>query len=391
MRSICLVLMLLARAALAQELPRVVGPEETVFDWSRDACARWDAPDAPARAWRTETGVALIAGAEANRRATGPDLDHLEHGCAVVFRGSGRDDPAAYDDRGWVAATWAGDDGRVEALVHDEYHGNLRPDRCPAADYAACWRNAIVAAVSEDGGASFARAGLVAALPYRYDGAAGRRIGYFTPSNILRDGDYLYGFVFAEAYKAQRRGACLLRRPVAGGAADWRAWDGSGFGVRFVDPYAGPVADPAAHVCAPIPQLEGTVSDVVRKAETGEFLALMPLRRPGATGFYGSMSRDLVHWSAPRLVWAAPLLWARDCAAPSAYGYATLLDPASASPNFETVGASAWLYLVRMAVGPDCRIGPDRDLIRMRVSWPGPAAESAASPAGPPARRDPRP
>ena len=23
-----------------------------------------------------------------------------------------------------------------------------RPDRCPAADYAACWRNAIVAAVS---------------------------------------------------------------------------------------------------------------------------------------------------------------------------------------------------------------------------------------------------
>ena len=42
----------------------------------------------------------------------------------------------------------------------------------------------------------------MAALPYPYDGALGRRAGYFNPSNILRDGDYLYAFVFAEAYRA---------------------------------------------------------------------------------------------------------------------------------------------------------------------------------------------
>lgn len=375
LRIICIALLsLLAVPAAGQDLPIIAGPEETVFDWSRDACDRWDVPDAPARAWRGAEGVAMIAGAEVNRRAAGPDLDRVVHGCAIVFQGARADDPGAYDDRGWIAATYADGTGRIEALVHDEYHGNRRPDRCPAADYAACWRNAIVAAVSEDGGASFRRVGLVAALPYRYAGDEGHRTGYFTPSNIIRNGDFLYVFVFAEAFGAQRRGACLLRRPVVGGAADWRGWDGSGFTVRFVDPYREPVVDPAAHVCAPLAGLEGTVSDVVRVAATGEYLALLPLRRPEATGFYGAVSRDLIHWSAPRPILEAPLLWARECGAPNAYAYAALLDPASDDANFATVGTEPWLYLVRMAVGPDCRIGPDRDLVRRRVSWPAPAA-----------------
>ena len=41
--------------AAAAEL-RVAGPAETVFDWSRDRCARWDSPDTPARAWRGADG-----------------------------------------------------------------------------------------------------------------------------------------------------------------------------------------------------------------------------------------------------------------------------------------------------------------------------------------------
>jgi hypothetical protein len=72
------------------------------------------------------------------------------------------------------------------------------------------------------------------------------------------------------------------------------------------------------------------------------------------------------------LLWEAPLLWRRDCKAPAAYAYPSLLDAASPSPNFDVVGHTFWLYLVRMPLDADCRVGPERDLVRMRVSWPAP-------------------
>ena len=83
-------------------------------------------------------------------------------------------------------------------------------------------------------------------------------------------------------------------------------------------------------------------------------------------------SDDLLHWSEPALLWQAPLLWRRDCGAPAAYAYPSLLDAASPSRNFETVGASFWLYLIEMPLDAGCKVGPERDLMRMPVSWPGP-------------------
>ena len=384
---------LLIVGAAAGAGPRVVGAPETVFDWASQRCATWDIPDGPARAWRDADGsVRLIAGAERNRIAAGADLDHLRHDCAVVFEGARSADPGAYDDRSWIAGLFTPDGRRVEALVHAEYHGDKHAGRCPTAVYLDCWRNAVVAAVSEDGGGSFAPAGLVAALPYRYDGLAGRRTGYFNPSNILRDGDHLYAFVFAEAYRAQARGACLLRRPLEGGASDWRAWDGVGFGVRFADPYREDIIDPSRHVCAPLPGVGSTISSVVRTAAgtgtgTGGYLAVTPATRDGVSGIYAMTSPDLVHWSAPELLWAAPLLWRRDCAAEAAYAYPALLD--AASPGFDSVGDDFWLYVTRMTLGKDCAAGPDRDLIRMRVSWPAADRSPAGSPAPSAAPPDP--
>lgn len=382
---------LVALLALAPALagPRVVGAPETVLDWSADRCEMWDIPDGPARAWRGADGATrLIAGTERNRVAKGPALDAVARDCAVVFEGARSADPGAHDDRAWIAGLHTADGRRVEALVHVEYHGDKHPGRCAAAVYLACWRNAVVAAVSEDGGAHFTRRGIVAALPYRYDGQAGRRTGYFNPSNILRDGDYLYAFVFAEAYRAQARGACLLRRPLGGGPADWRAWDGEGFGARFVDPYREDVPDPARHVCAPLPGVRSTISSVARIEGTGDYLAVTPTTWDGVSGFYAMTSADLVHWSAPELLWAAPLLWRRDCVAAAAYAYPALLDPAS--PGFDTVGEDFWLYATRMAVGEGCAVGPDRDLVRMRVSWPAADRPSAGSRAPTAAGPDPR-
>ena len=65
----------------------IVGPEQTVFDWSRDSCEPRDIPDAPARAFRDARGrVQLIASHYVNRREVGPDLDHLAHRCEVIMR-----------------------------------------------------------------------------------------------------------------------------------------------------------------------------------------------------------------------------------------------------------------------------------------------------------------
>ena len=370
--------LLLQTTALAA--PVVSGPPERVFDWEQARCAKWDIPDAPARAWRGADGrVHLIAGSDQSRLSTGATLDKLERDCDVVHAGAEADDPAAYDDRAWIAAVFTQDGVRIEALAHVEYHGHLRPERCAAGQYARCWRNAVVAVVSSDGGESFSAtapgAGTVAVLPYRYDGEKSGREGYFNPSNILRHGNHLYAFVFAEALDAQRRGPCLLRRPVAGGSRDWRAWDGRGFTRVFADPYRTDLTDPGRHTCVPVKGIGSTVSSVVRHLPSGDFLAVTPSTRPGSdgapqSGIYWMRSTDLVHWSEPALLVELPLLWRRDCAAPAAYAYPSLLDGDSGSRNFDTVDADFWLYLVEMRIGPDCRIGPDRDLLRLPVTWP---------------------
>ena len=56
----------------------------------------------------------------------------------------------------------------------------------------------------------------------------------------------------------------------------------------------------------------------------------------------------------------------------AAYAYPSLLDAASGSRNFETVGTRFWLYLSEMWQDGDCKVGPERDLVRLPVSWPGP-------------------
>lgn len=363
-----------------------------LFDWSTDRCARWDIPDAPARFWRDPDGaVHMLAGNDANRVSVGPDLDALERDCAVVHAGDEEADPAARNDRVWIASTHTRDGAHVEALGHAEYHGQTHPGACAAGSYMACWRNAIVALESDDGGRGFHRipGPPVAALPYRYDPGQTRRSGYFNPSNMIEVGGYLHVYFFAETYGAQKRGVCLARRPLDGGPADWRAWDGKQFAIRFVDPYAAPVDHPERHVCAPLPGLSATLSTVVRQPATGRYLAVSPMvAETGGdrvAGIWAFTSTDLVHWENRVLLAPMPLLWARDCAAGFVHAYPALVDPDSPARTFDTVGETFWLTVSRMALGEDCQVGPDRDLVRFDVSWP---AQANAPPVVQPPRTD---
>lgn len=378
-----LLLLLLAVLGASPTVPpglRVAGAPETVFAWSRDRCAPDDIPDAPARAFRDAAGmIHLVASHHVNRALVGPDLDRVRPTCRPILASVGDGDPATYADRTWLAAFFTRDGRRVLGLGHMEYQGHRHPGRCAGRDYRACWRNAIVAFRSEDGGHGFLPAApsgrhVVAALPYRYGGDEGRPTGYFGPSNILEHAGRLHVFIFAEAMGVQRRGACLLRAedPDGDGPPVWRAFDGRDFTVAFADPYRMAVDDPARHACAPLSGIGSTIASVVRHAPSGLFVALIAARRapapdaPPVSGIWYLVSRDLLAWSAPRLLFAGPLLFARDCARDDAFAYPSLLDPASPSRNFDVVGGRAFLYLVRIRLA-DCRPTMTRDLVRLPV------------------------
>jgi hypothetical protein len=159
---------------------------------------------------------------------------------------------------------------------------------------------------------------------------------------------------------SQRRGACLLRRPVEGGT--WRAWDGEGFGA-VLSGLSGPVR---GDTCAPVGGVVSTLSSVVTD-EGGGYLAATPRTVDGRPGIWLQRSEDLLHWGPPELLVELPLVWRRDCAAPAVYSYPSLVTPASTSRNFDTIEGEVWLTAVRMPLDSECRIGPERDLIAWRL------------------------
>lgn len=378
-----------APAAMAEDLSiRLAGTIETVFDYTEEACEPLDVPDGPARAFRDADGtIRLIATHYVNRAFVGPDLDALRHDCTVIYRGGNQDDPAAYDDRAWLMSPYTLDGSRVFALVHNEYHGHHRRGLCASGSYRGCWENAVTWAVSTDGGRSFNGPGperrAIAMPPWRYEGDRGRPVGLFNPSNIVAKDGFYYTLVFTRPWGAQKGGVCLLRTDRLEDPEAWRAWDGEGFIVRFADPYREPAADPDGHVCAPVGAglLTGSVTSLVRHEPSGLFIALQAALRPpepGAepvSGVYAAVSRDLVQWSWPTLVWEVPTWGHFSCPAQQwSIGYPSLLDPSSPSRNFETVADEAYLYFTRYNLD-GCAIGRDRDLARVRVRLTGGGAE----------------
>ena len=363
----------------------VAGSPETVFDWSADACNRDDFPDAPARAFRNADGeVHLVATHHVNRLLVGPSLESVRPNCDVVFEAGHDSDLAAYDDRSWLVAPVTEDGETIYALVHSEYQGwHRRPERCePGRWWEACWYNVITWAVSTDGGRSFRQPPpaerLVAALPYRHDPSARRRMGLFNPTGIVRHDGYYHALVRAVAYAAQPSGYCLIRTDRLDDPGSWRAWDGEAFTISFADPYRDDIADPAAHVCAVVApdRLWTTVGSVTRHMPTGAFVAVVAGKRPPApgqepvSGVFVSASRDLVQWSWPSLVWPIPLWHDVACGLDRfSIGYPALLDPSSPSPSFDETDDDAYLYVTQFNL-VDCRIRSDRDLVRvpLRIS-----------------------
>jgi hypothetical protein len=361
---------------------KLISKQQLVFDWSKQACEADDIPDLPARAFRDFTGrTQLIISHKVNRRMLGPSLDDLRHDCRVILRSSSDPDPAHFDDNEWLASVYTREGKDVYALVHEEYHGYEHPGRCSTTAAFFCWYNAVTFARSADGGDSYAQPApprqLVAALPYRYQPDL-PPYGVFSPSNTVRnpkDG-YYYALVRVFKFEAQEAGTCAMRTRDLADPASWRAWDGQGFDVGFVDPYTVSPPDPAAHVCKSVSPSEiGSMEESLTYNTYFDRFMLVgkenaeSFRKAGQVdGVFFSLSSDLVHWGRRVEILEAEFPDTYKCGDPNPIQYPSLLDPSSASRNYETAGRRPYLYYTRLNYS-NCVQTDDRDLVRVRLEF----------------------
>lgn len=393
-RLLALLALLPAGPALAQDAPRLrvtlaQGAPEIVYAAPVDGCTPDDVPDAPVRAFRDASGGVTLFGLHYDNRALkGPDVGHLKIDCHLVYASHGDADPARYDDRSWIAATWTTDGRTVSALIHHEYQANEHPGRCRFPDYMQCWFNSVLEVRSTDGGADFARPpAVVASAPFRQDVDQGRHRGFFNPSNIVSDGRFEYFLASTTGWdgaanaaglapelgREQQAGVCLFRSATPAEPRSWRAWDGRGFSVAYTDPYR---AAPHPAPCAVIAPFPAPVGSVVRVEPGGLWLATFQAKADAGafplSGFYIATSPDLLHWSAPRLLLAGPTLYDDACRAGGPLvSYPVILDPASPSRNFDRVGRTPDLYYDVLET-EGCTVTGRRSLARRRLTIEAP-------------------
>jgi hypothetical protein len=116
----------------------IIGPEEVVFDWTKDRCDMNDVPDLPARAFRDADGkVQLIATHYIGRRMIGNTLDTVKRDCRVMLNSDMNGDPAMFDDHEWLASFYTLDGQTIYALVHNEYQGNTHRGWQASVDFSS--------------------------------------------------------------------------------------------------------------------------------------------------------------------------------------------------------------------------------------------------------------
>ena len=191
--------------------------------------------------------------------------------------------------------------------------------------------------------------------------------GYFAPSNILlcEDG-FHYAMLFAipDRDDPPRRGSCVMRSDDLADPAAWRAWDGTAFALRMPSPYA---ADATGEACA-IVLPGGIEGSLTYNTYLQRYLYV------GASGwiidgtltcgFLYALSEDLISWTPPRVLKAAPTP-IPPCPSGTNVGreyYPSLIDHDAPGINFETTGRTPHLYYRRYN---DQAL--DRDLVRVPV------------------------
>ena len=369
-----LVLSVPAPRALAASVS-ITGGEQTVYDWSQMACFSSNYADGPARAFRDSEGqIQLILAVMDNTRMVGPNFNSLVNDCTVI-RGSPSDPFAGhFNNAQWIMATHTANGSEVFGLIHNEYHAHNLPELCPSGRSVDCQHASVSLVRSTDGGDSYTNtpppSHYVAGVPYRYTPDVGRH-GVFAPSNIVtKDGFYYAMLLISRGTREQRPGACLMRTRDLADPTSWRAWDGAGFTVRFVNPYLEPGALPKRHVCHPVSfdEIASIERSVIFNTYLNKFLVIGTeskwdsQRQVFVRGFYYSFSDDLINWSDRQLL----LELSSPC--PFTIAYPSVIDHTSTDRNFSRAGQQAYLYYTRFNF-TNCQLGNDRDLARVPISF----------------------
>jgi len=251
---------------------------------------------------------------------------------------------------------------------------NTGPDPCQPGK--TCHYMSITFAVSDDGGNTFEQPSapdhLVATLPYPYLPDV-PMVANWQPSNIIRhpqDG-YYYALVQLDVIRPQEpngmQGMCLMRNQNLDDPAGWRAWDGTAFEMRFINPFLDSTSNPEDHRCVPVdlPTIGALSYSLTYNAYLGKFIALGHGVNVNPPGFYYSYSDDLIHWSPVMLLMEADLVQNTRWQTPY-LAYPSLIDPGDTSRNFEISGQDPYLYFTRVnALSPAL----DFDLLRVRLHF----------------------
>ncbi len=361
----------------------VTGDEEMVFDWTTDRCEDEHIPDIAARAIRNADGlVQLYVTHYVTYAMTGTDLNDVASDCDTTTWQSAFDpDPSTFDEAGWIAAPYTEDGQTVYAVIHNEYRGFVfrAEDRCLLGDYLSCIDVSLTMAVSSDGGATYSHIAeppnhLAASFPYVYD-PEGVPSGLWQTSNLIkRDDGYHYLLVNISHYPEvagddPQQWACLLRSDDLADPGSWRYWNGVNFNGEFVNPYLESTED--ATVCPPVarPQLDAAlVEGLIYDEALGQYIAVGMTNSAvtgGELGVYYSFSDDLITWSDRQLLIELPMPPNVNADTDLRYAYPTIIDPDSASLNFDTSDGEMYLYITRMNAGGGSL---DRDLMRFPIA-----------------------
>ena len=241
--------------------------------------------------------------------------------------------------------------------------------------------NALTYAVSFDKGKTFTQPAvpnhLVASVPYRYEPQMGKT-GLFNSSNIVQsDKDGYYYMLAYRNVKGDTGGSrvCAMRTNNLGNPKSWRAWDGSGYNLRFYDPYRETITNPEALTCAPVTMggdFLGNAESLVWSTYYNKWLVTFSLTTnidgTGGHGLFFALSDDLVHWSSPKLIMRFNRPGVTTNQIPGGgegMDYPSLIDHTDASRNFEKVGRDAYIYYTAF----DNNNWLERDLMRLPVHF----------------------
>jgi hypothetical protein len=324
-------------ANAAEPVLHVAGPLMTLYRAADSACDKNFIPDAPARAFRRkDASVVVMAPHYDNWILHGDGLLTVRADCrGALLKSAYRQ---SVPGNLWIEATFTDDGQHIFALASQDLTDENERNGCGPKAPGGCWSNNMVFVDSSNGGESFNVQSIRPFATTNRNVISDRnRAGYFTTSNVSSVAGDSYFLLYTEGLIDQPPGNCLFMSQTPTNASSWFGWDGNTFTVQFGTSGAN------LRACKPVMKLPGPARSLMFIPKYHTWITVFAARledqngdSQSRSGFYTSFSADLIKWSDPVLLLQEPLVPRLDSNAYIA-SYPSLIDPKSASRNFDSI------------------------------------------------------